>query len=143
MRNLILAGLAAFALAVPAAAQRFDDPALDREIAEAIPSPGEMAVLGQAMDGVLGAFLDMDVRPFLDAADPYRRNHYRGERTLRDIGRRDDPYFEERLRRSIHNTTAGMGAMLEALAAAAPAMRRSLDELERNMAEAMRGIERD
>ena len=43
------------------------------------------------------------------------------------IGRRDDPYFEERLRSSIYGTTADMGRMMEGFAAAAPLATRRPD----------------
>jgi hypothetical protein len=121
--------LAAFSLtaAIPAAAQ-------------APASPGDkIAAMAPALDRATGAMLDLDVGPIIDAADPYRRDRYlRRHRTLRDIARRDDPYFEHRLRAQIYGTTAGMARIADAIAAAEPAMRRSLREMEREIDAAVR-----
>ena len=54
-------------------------------------------------------------------------------RTIGELAGRDDPYFEERLRSSLYDTTAGMSRMMGAFAAAAPALARSLREMERAM----------
>lgn len=124
--RLILLALLPLGLAVPAAAQ-------------APVSPGDkVAAMAPAIDRATGAMLDLDVGPILDAADPYRRDRYlRRHRTLRDIARRDDPYFEHRLRGQIYGTTAAMARMVDAIAAAEPAMRRSLREMEREMGAAI------
>jgi hypothetical protein len=113
----ILFALLLLPLAVPASAQR---PA----------SPGDkVAAMAPAMDRATGALLDLDIGPILDAADPYHRRPAVRHRTLRDIARRDDPYFEQRLRGRIYGTTAAMARMADAIAAATPAMRRSLDRM--------------
>lgn len=126
MRKLLIASAAAL-LAGPAAAQ---PPSLD--VARALPSSAEVEAMAPALDRMVGALLSVDVGPVLDAADPYARRPGYGApgRTLRELGRRDDPYFEHRLRGSIYGTTAEMGRMMDAFAAAAPAFERSLRELE-------------
>jgi hypothetical protein len=140
MRKLIFAA-SALALAAPVAAQSpvFHD-ALDEAIVAAIPPAEQVDEIAFAMDRVLGAVLDVDVGPIVDAVDPYRRHrgYHRGERTVRDMAGRDDPYFEDRLRHSLYGVTANMAGMMEALAVVAPVMRRSLADLERNVGEAMR-----
>ena len=135
-RYLIAA--AAAALAAPAVAQPAPDP-LEEEIVRAIPPADEVEAMAPALDRAVGALLNVDVGPLIDAVDPYRRRRDYGRpgRTLGDIGRRDDPYFEERLRSSIYGTTADMGRMMEGLAAAAPSLARSVRELERAMDAAM------
>ena len=122
-------------LAVPAAAQ---DRAADtaRRAGDAVES------IAPAIDGAADAMLDLDVGPIIDAADPYRRPYARSHRTLREIGRRNDPYFEHRLRGQIYGTTAAMARMMDAIAAAEPAMRRSFFEMERGIAEAVRAAPR-
>lgn len=124
--RLILFAAVSLTAAFPAAAQ-------------APVSPGDkVAAMAPAIDRATGAMLDLDVGPILDAADPYRRDRYvRRHRTLRDIARRDDPWFEQRLRAQIYGTTAGMARMVDAIAAAEPAMRRSLREMEREMGAAI------
>ncbi len=79
--------------------------------------------------------LDLDIGPLLDALDPYSP---RGRRmTLRELARRDDPDFERRLRRSIYRGSARTAATLDAMATAAPSIRRSLREMEAAIAGAM------
>lgn len=140
MRKLLIAA-AAVALAGPAAAR--DDPVfderMDEEIARAIPPGAEVEAMAPVLDGVVGAILNVDVGPIVDSVDPNRRHrrYDRRDRTLGDMARRDDPYFEERLRSSIYGATADMGRMMDTLAVVAPAMRRSLHRMERDIAEAM------
>jgi len=130
MRLIFLAVLSL--AAIPAAAQ-----------APASPG-GQVAAMAPALDRATGALLDLDVGPILDAADPYGRDRYlRRQRTLRDMARRDDPLFEHRLRAQIYGTTAAMARMMDAFAAAEPAMRRSLDRMEREIGAAMRDARRD
>ncbi|HST35589.1 MAG TPA: hypothetical protein VLK25_03040 [Allosphingosinicella sp.] len=134
MRKLLIAVAAGAVFAAnPALAQ--DDPIFDdepyAEVEDALPPGEEIEEMAPAIDGAAGALLDVDVGPVLDAADPYRRHHWRGRRTLGDLARRDDPYFDARLRDSIYGTTAELGRMMDAIAAATPAMRRSFYEMER------------
>ena len=131
---LILLGIAAIATPVAAQTPVFDD-SLDRDIAEAIPPAEEIEALAPVMDGMVGALLDVEVGPLLDAADPYHRRYDHGApgRTLGNIAGRDDPDFEARMRSSIYAVTSDMGRMMAAVAIAAPAMRRSLREFERGI----------
>lgn len=102
-------------------------------VAQALPHPGEIAEMGYAMDRVLGAVMDLDVGPIADAVDPYRRYDPYAARTLRDMGSRDDPYFEDRMRHNVYGVTAGMGAMMQSFAALAPVLGRSIEDLQRNV----------
>ena len=139
----ILIALAAAALAAPVFAQPAPDP-LEEDIARAIPPAEEIEAMAPALDRAVGALLDVDVGPILDAADPMRRRpgYGRPGRTLGELGRRDDPYFEERLRSSIYDSTADMSRMMGAFAAAAPALARSLREMERAMGAAIEDYHR-
>lgn len=146
MHKLIFAAVAAAAVAAPAAAQRgpiFDE-RMDDEITRAIPSGEAIEAMAPALDRSLGALLNVDVGPILDAADPYRRRpgYGRPGRTLGELGRRDDPYLEQRLRSSIYGATGDMARMMGALAIAAPSLRRSLGELERGMEAAIEDYHR-
>jgi hypothetical protein len=116
---LITATLAALAAAPSAAQTRTDQVRGAHEVIDRT---------APAIDRATGAMLDLDVGPLLDAADPYgpRGRH----RTLRDIAGRDDPYFERRLRASIYGTAAGLNRMIDAFAAAEPALRRSVRDME-------------
>lgn len=144
MRKLMIL-VGAVALAAPASAgEPIFDERMDDEIARAIPPAEEIEAMAPAMDALVGALLNVDVGPLLDAADPYRRRPDHGVRgrTLRDLGHRDDPYFEDRVRSSIYGVTSDMGRMMEALAVAAPVMRRSLREFERGIEGALDDYER-
>ncbi|MDP8995345.1 MAG: hypothetical protein M3N07_10305 [Pseudomonadota bacterium] len=135
-------GAAALALAAPAAGQQVFPPEMDEEIVRAIPPAEQVEAVGEVMDRVLGAVLDMPIGPIVDAIEaadprgPRARSYDRSPRTLRDMAGRDDPYFEERMRDSIHGVAAGMGVMAEQMAVLAPAMRRSLAQIERDIARA-------
>jgi len=129
MRMILLAA-AAFAFAAPAVAQ------------SPVPRGEEIEAMAPAIEGAADAMLDLDVGPIIDAADPYRRGPRVRHRSLRDIARRDDPYFEQRLRGRIYATTAAMAHMMDAIAAAEPAMRRSLIEMERGIDAAVRDARR-
>ena len=152
MRRFLI-GVAAIALAGPAAGQPAQpaDPR-DREIVRSIPHPAEIQAMGETMDRVVGAVLDVPIGPLvdaIDAADPegrkYRRQHRRDE-TIGDVAGRDDPYFEERLRDQIHGVTVGMGVMAEQLAVMAPEMRRAIeratDDIDRAVRDARERRER-
>lgn len=116
--RMILLGLAAMAAATPAAAQP--------------PRPSdEIRSYAPAVDRATDALLNIDLGPLLDAVDPYRRH---GPRTLRDMARRDDPDFDRRLRASIYGNAAAMGRVADAVAAAQPALRQAVDQIERDMA---------
>jgi len=141
MRKLLIATAAASILAAgPALAQ--DDYYYEDDRAgfeDALPAGEEIEAMAPMLDRMTGALLDVDVGPVIDAANPYRRQSWRGRRTLGDLAGRDDPYFDLRLRESIYGTTAGMARMMDALAAAAPAMRRSLREMERAVQDSRHG----
>ena len=144
MYKLLIAA-AATAFAVPAAAQ--DRPPIDPiedEIARAIPDAAQVEAMAPALDRILGAMLTVDVGPIIDAADPYRRrpDYGRPGRTLGALGSRDDPYFEDRLRSSIYDATDKTGRMMGAFAAAAPALARSLREMENALGAAIEDYHR-
>ena len=122
----ILGGAALVAL--PLAAQPREEQAL-RGGAEAVRQAAP--VLDRSTDRAL----DLDIGPLLDAFDPWGP---RGRRmTLRELGRRDDPDFERRLRRSLYRGSARAAATLDAMATAAPSIRRSLRDMEAAIAGAM------
>ena len=144
MSKLMIAAAAA-ALAAPAVAQpSASADEIEERIVRALPEPEQVEAMAPVLDRMLGALLTIDVGPIIDAADPMRRRpgYGRPGRTLGELGRRDDPYFEERLRSSIYDSTADMSRMMGAFAAAAPALARSLREMERAMGAAIEDYHR-
>lgn len=113
----ILIAAAAFFASAPAFAQH-------------VPSGAEIEAMAPALDRVTGALLDVDVGGIVDAADPYARHpdYGRAGRTVGAMARRRDPYFDARLRASIYGGTARAARMMDAFAAAMPALRQSLDQ---------------
>lgn len=141
MRRFLIAAVAV-AMAGSAHAQVFT-PDLDEEIDRTVPRAGQVEAIGATVEAVLGAVLDVPVGPIIDAveaADPERRyrRHGPSERTLRDVAGRGDPYFEERLRDSLYRTTADMADTMEQVAVLAPILRRSMADVERDVADAIR-----
>ncbi|HYI47487.1 MAG TPA: hypothetical protein VEX35_03385 [Allosphingosinicella sp.] len=128
MRTMLIAAASAALAAAPAAAQT---PAADtlRGAAETVEEAAPV------IDRTAGALLDLDVGPIIDAAHPYgpRGRH----RTLREIAGRGDPRFERRLRASIYESAGRLSRAMEAFAAAEPALRRSMRDMEAAIAGAV------
>jgi hypothetical protein len=131
LRKLLFA-LPILAFAPPALAQTAH---VDDEIARGLPHPGEVEAMGDVLGRVADAVMDVDVGPIADAVEPGRRHR---DRTLGDIASRDDPYARERISDSIDAATIGLGAAVAQLAILTPALRRTLDELDRAIDEAVR-----
>ena len=131
MHKLLIAAAAA-ACASPGLAQTAPVDPLEDKIVRAIPDPEQIEAMAPALDRLLGALLTVDVGPIIDAVDIDRRrpDYGRSGRTLGALGSRDDPYFEDRLRSSIYQVTADSGRMMGAFASAAPALARSLREMQ-------------
>ena len=126
MRQLLIAAAVTALAASPAAA---GPPAAQA------PRPSEQVErYAPAIDRSADALLNLDVGPILDAVDPYGRHH---RRTLRDMARRNDPDFEQRMHATIYGTAATMGRAADVVAAAQPALRRAVAQFEHDMAAAM------
>ena len=136
MRNLLIAA-AALAIATPAAAQPPARHLQDEEVAPPLPSAREIGELTGVLEGLVGALLDIPIGPIVAAVDPAGRGRYRRSDTLRDLS--DDPHIEHRLRDSIRGTSAGLGAIAEAMTAVTPVLRRSIEDVRRRMEQAIEG----
>ena len=125
-----LAAFGGIALAaVPVAAQQHREEQALRGGAEAVRQAAPM------VDRSADAALELDIGPLLDALHP---DSPRGRHmTLRELGRRDDPDFDAKLRRSIDRGSARAAATLDAMATAAPSIRQSLRQMEAAIAGAM------
>lgn len=143
MRRIVIAAASLCVLSSPAAAQEIFTPRAGADVARALPPAAEVEAMGDAVDQVLGAVMNMPVGPIvdaIDAADPYGRRdrrHHPRDRTLGDVASGGDPYFEERLRDTIHGTTAVMGRTMEQIAIAAPVLSRALGQMERDLERAI------
>lgn len=134
MYKLVIA-LGIAALAAPAAAQGPYDDDLTRNL----PSSRDVEAMAPALDRMVGALMTVDVGPMIDAVDPLARSpgYGRPGRTLGALGRRDDPYFDRRVRGAIYGGTAQAGRMMDAFAAMMPALQRSMHEMQRGIGAAV------
>jgi hypothetical protein len=123
--------IAALTAAVPAIAPAATP---DDEIAAALPSQREIEAAGSALGRLAELLLDVRIGPLEEAIDPERRaDPRRRDETLRDRIRRDDPDFEQRMHGSIAAMTGGMTEMMARLAAMAPALRETMEDIERRV----------
>jgi hypothetical protein len=108
-------------------------------LAQHLPSGREIESMAPAIDRVTGALLNVDVGGIIDAADPYahRPGYGRPGRTVGALARRHDPAFDARLHASIYGGTARAAQMMDAFAAAMPALRQSLDQARAGIAAAI------
>lgn len=144
MRTLILA---AVALALPAAASAQSSPTfpeeMDEDIARSLPHPAEVEAMAEVAGRAAEAVLDVPIGGVIQAIDPRRRVHR--DETIADVSR--DPYLRDRVRNSVDDVAIGMGDVMAQVAVVAPALRRSLADLERNLDRAIydarRGRDRD
>jgi hypothetical protein len=140
MRHVLFAA-AAIACALPAAASAQSSPSfpeeLDGDIARSLPHPYDVEEAGDKLERAVGALLDVPVGGVVQAIDPHAR--VRRDETLGDVAGRDDPEFEGRMQDDVHGMTLKAADMMRQLAVAAPALRRSLADFERNLHSALDG----
>ena len=137
MRRLLIA-LVAFAIPGAACAA----PASDAPISDSLPSRETIERAGTAVERMLQALMQIDIAPLADAVDP-NRPRAGGRETLGDLARRDDPYFDERLHRSVGAFADTMVALQGTMRRLEPALRQSMREFERSVEEATRDLPYD
>jgi hypothetical protein len=137
MRRLLIA-LVAFATPQTA----FAAPASNTPISDSLPSRDTIERAGTAVERMLRALMQIDIAPLADAVDPGRPRAGRRE-TIGDLARRDDPYFDERLQRSVGAFSDTMIALQDTVRRLEPALRQSMREFERSVEEATRDLPRD
>jgi hypothetical protein len=139
MRKLILAATA-LAFAIPAAASAQSSPSfpeeMDEDIARSLPHPYDVEEAGDRLGSAVGAILNVPIGGVVQAIDPSARA--RRNDTIADVAGRDDPYFEERIEDDVRGLTMKSADLMRHLSVVAPALRRSLAELERNLEGAIR-----
>jgi hypothetical protein len=141
LRKFILAA-SAIALALPAAAsaqysQSFPEE-MDEDIVRSLPHPGQVEDMAHVAGRAAEAVLDVPIGGLITAIDPSRRVHR--DDTIADVS--GDPYLRDRLRHSVGGLAGGMGDIMAQVAVVAPALRRSLADLERNLDRAMQDSRR-
>ena len=143
MRNyLIAAAFVAATLPAAAMAQPYEQPLdpRDRELVESLPHPFEVEEMGDRLGQALGAIVEVPVGGVLNAIDPAARAH--PGTSIGDIASRDDPHFRARMQDEVAGISLKMADLARGVAAAAPALRRSLDEMQRSLGRAFEGYGR-
>lgn len=139
MRKLILT-FSLLACAAPALAQpAYVDPR-DRDIVESLPHPYEVEEMGDRLGQAVGALADVPVGGLINALDPTARAN--PNTSIADVAGRDDPYFRERMQDEVAGMSLKAADMMRGVAMAAPALRRSLEEIERSLDRALGGLGR-
>ena len=139
MRYLILAAstLAFAASAAQAQSSPSFPEEMDDEIVRSLPHPAQVEGAADTLGRAAEAILDVPIGGVVRAIDPSRRVH--PDETIADVAGGRDPYVRERIRDSVDDLAMGMGDVMAQVAVVAPALRRSLAGLERNLEDAMRG----
>lgn len=155
MRKFLMAA-ASLAIAAPAVAQQpqqqvpdvqpddvsqapLQDPR-DQEIQNNLPDPRELEAMGDVAVRAMDAILDTPIGPLREAIEGRKLSRREREETLGDQARRDDPYFRERMREQMGVAAIAVSALAEQMAVLTPVLRRTLEDVERRVEDAARGI---
>ncbi len=134
LRKLILAA-AAIACALPAAASAQSSPTfpdeMDEDIAASLPHPYDVEEAGDRLGRAVGAIVNVPIGDVVRSVDPTAR--VRRDSTIGDLAGQDDPYFDDRIQDEVRGLTLGAADLVRQMAVIAPALRRSLADLERNL----------
>ena len=135
MRPVLLSSL--LLLASPALAQPAAPPSPETiQIPPELTDPAMADRLGAMMHSLSKAFLDMPIGEVQAAVEGRPANRADRRRTLRDLGRSQDPDFERNLQRQLADSRGAMRSGMQAMATALPAMSKALSEVAREMEKA-------
>ena len=126
-------------IAAPAVAQAPSAPAAPPEaitIPPELTDPAMAERLARMMQSMSKAFLDLPVGEIEAAAEGRPVTRADRRRTLRELGRKDDPNFERNLDQALANSRVAIQASMKAMAAALPAMMKGLAEASRELEKA-------
>lgn len=128
MRSLLI--LIPLALsAAPAAAQAPQPQPEQIQIPPQLMDPAMADRLGNMMQAMSKAFLDLPVGELQAAAEGRPATAQEKRITIRDLGRRDDPNFDRNFDRQIAEARPMIQQSMKAFAQALPAMTKSLSEV--------------
>ncbi len=95
--------------------------------------PATAEKLTRMMQAMSKAFLNLPVGELEAAAEGRPATRADRRRTIRDIGRLEDPNFERKFERSLADSRVGIQASMRAFAAALPAMSKAMSEVAREL----------
>jgi hypothetical protein len=105
-------------------------------IPEALTDPATADKLAQMMQALSQAFLNMPVGEVEAAAQGRAATPADRKRTVREVGRRDNPNFERDLQTDIAGSRGMIQATMKAFVAALPAMMKGMSEAGRELEKA-------
>ncbi len=111
-------------------------------IPQALSDPATAEKLSRMMQSLSQAFLNMPVGEIEAAAQGRPVTQADRGRTLREVGRRDDPNFEQNLRRDLAGSSAAMQATMKAFVTALPSMMKGMSEAGRELEKATQNMPR-
>lgn len=124
-------------ISAPAAAQAGPGPsaAETQQVQRALADPAVTERLTGMLPALGEALLNMPVGEIKAATEGRRASEAERRQTVRDLGRRNDPNFDQNLRRDLaasgETMKAGMQAMANALPAMMEGMQKAMGELEK------------
>ena len=118
-------------MASPALSQT--KPAETVAIPQALSDPATADKLARMMQSLSQAFLNMPVGEIEAAAQGREVTQADRGRTLREVGRRDDPNFEQNFQRDVAATGPMIQATMKAFVAGLPAMMKGMSEAGREL----------
>jgi len=102
-------------------------------IPPALTDPAMADKLARMMQAMSKAFLELPVGEIEAAAEGRPATRADRRRTVRQLGRSEDPNFERNLQRDLANSKPMIEASMKAMAAALPAMMKGLSEAGREL----------
>jgi hypothetical protein len=139
LRKLTLAAsLGLLACAAPALAQPAPTDPRDEALVRALPHPYEVEEMGDKLGRAVGAISRVPVGDVINSIDPSARAH--PDATIADVAGRGDPHFEERMQDEVASLSLKMADLVRGMAVMAPVFRRTLEDFERSIADAVHGV---
>jgi hypothetical protein len=132
--------LPATLVAAPALAQTPAPPPSAIELVLADPATADR--VAGAMHGLSKALLNLPVGEVEAAIDGRPATAADKQRTVRDIGRANDPDFERSLDRQIAGSRVALRSGMQAIAKAVPAMTRAISDMSREMEQVLGNLPR-
>ena len=129
--------LMTLALSTPALAEPLKkDADSTQEMQRVLNDPAMADRLGGMMEAMSKAFLDLPVGQIEAAAQGRAPTVADKRRTIRDMGRRDDPNFDANFKRQIAEARPMIQTSMKAMARALPAMQKAMGEMAKELEEA-------
>jgi hypothetical protein len=129
MRKALLA-LSLMSVAAPALAQSEAQRDVEK-MADVLGDPVTQDMAAGAIGAMMDAILDMRIDGIAKAIEPLNKGKTAAlpGRTVRDLARRDDPDFEDKMQSGTRQAVGSIGALASALAVAMPEFERAMKRM--------------